>query len=484
MRISLLLLLFSLLTISTEHSYGQNDALVKRLDAATEKLRDNQQLKHASLGIAVIDVASGRLLKTSNASSSLIPASLMKVPTTATALQVLGEDYRFTTELCYSGSIQNGVLNGDLLIIGGGDPSLGGGRPNSALDLSALLARWADAVEAAGISSIKGNVVGEESLAPGAEPSPYWQWNDIGNYYGAGAGGLIINENKYTLKLQRTANVGGKPKVVSYNPDPGQLRWTNLLTSGASNSGDQSYIFGAPGTMDRVIRGTIPAGKGIFKVKGSLPAPAKHAADWLAEALEDRGIDISGDAVAANIPSARQSATSIDLYESPTLKDLVKQTNFKSLNLFAEALFNALGRHWGLANDPEKIGDRIVEYWENKGLDTDGWQQLDGSGLTMRNMITPLQLTQVLQLSAGTSVPNSLPRVGQEGTVKGVLRNQTAAARIRAKSGTLARSKGFCGYAETTNGRQLAFTIIANNFTGKDKTLRAALGEWLSALVE
>lgn len=484
MRISLLLLLTTFLSLNADYAAGQNEALVKRLDAATTKLRSNDQLKHAALGIAVLDVESGRILKTSNASSSLIPASLMKVPTTATALKVFGEDYRFTTELCYSGSIQDGVLNGDVLIIGGGDPSLGGGRPSGALDLDALLARWADAIQRAGIKSIKGNIVGEESLAPGAEPSPYWQWNDIGNYYGAGAGGLIINENKYTLRLQRTANVGGKPKVVSYDPDPGQLRWTNLLTSGASNSGDQSYIFGAPGTMDRVIRGTIPAGKGTFKVKGSLPNPAKHAADWLAEVLEDRGIEVSGDAIAASIPSARTTATSIDSYESPPLKELVKQTNFKSVNLFAEALFNALGRHWGISDDPEKVGERIVEYWEERGLDTDGWQQLDGSGLTMRNMITPLQMTQVLQFSAASAIPSSLPRVGKEGTVRGVLRNQTSAARIRAKSGTLARSKGFCGYVETSDGKQIAFTIIANNFTGKDKTLRVALGEWMSALVE
>jgi len=463
---------------------GQNEALIKRLDAATETLRSNEQLKRAHLGIAVIDIESGRLLKTVNASSSLVPASLMKVPTTATAINVLGEDYRFTTELCYSGTLSNGVLTGDILIIGGGDPSLGGGRPNGALGLDALLARWADAIQQAGISSIKGNIIGEESLAPGAEPSPYWQWNDIGNYYGAGAGALIINENKYTLKLQKTARVGDKPKILSYDPDPGQLRWTNLLSSGTPNSGDQSYIFGAPGTMDRVIRGTIPAGKGVFKVKGSLPDPARHAADWLAEVLEDRGINVSGDAIAASRVGAKRSATSLDTYESPTLKELVKQTNFKSLNLFAEAFFNALGRHWKIENNPAEVGDRIVEYWRGRGLHTDGWEQLDGSGLTMRNMITPLQMTQLLQLSANSTIPSSLPRVGKEGTVRGVLRNQTSAARIRAKSGTLARSKGFCGFAETSDGRQIAFTLIANNFTGKDRTLRVALGEWMSALVE
>jgi len=99
-------------------------------------------------------------------------------------------------------------------------------------------------------------------------------------------------------------------------------------------------------------------------------------------------------------------------------------------------------------------------------------------------MITPLLMSQFLQLNASSAIPSSLPRVGKEGTVRGVLRNQVAATRIRAKSGTLARSKGFCGYAETSDGKQLAFTVVANNFTGKDKALRVLLGEWMSALVK
>lgn len=484
MRIPPFILLLLLLPFAIQPSAAQSSTLSAQLDAATKKLLANSQLAHASVGIAVIDVESGRLLKSVNPSTSIIPASLMKVVTTATALDVFGEEFRFTTELCHTGTVTNGVLNGDLLIIGGGDPSLGGGRPDGALALDALLDRWATAIQAAGITHIQGDIIGEESLSPGADPSPYWQWNDIGNYYGAGAGALMINENKYALLLQRTANVGDKPKILSYDPDPGQLRWTNLLTSGASNSGDQSYIFGAPGTMDRVIRGTIPAGKGTFKVKGSLPDPAKHTADWLAEVLAGRGITISGEAIAASRPGIQSSATSLDVYQSPTLKQLVKQTNFRSLNLFAEAFYAALGRHWGVAADPAEIGERIVAHWKGKGLNTDGWEQLDGSGLTMRNMITPLQLTQLLQLAASSAIPQSLPQVGKEGTVRGVLRNQVAAARIRAKSGTLARSKGFCGYAETTDGKQIAFTVVANNFTGKDKTLRVALGEWMSALVE
>ena len=473
MRVLLLLLL----TLATLFASGQT-----ALDAATERLLRDEQLAHATLGIAVVDANTGQLVKSLNASKSLVPASLMKVPTTATALSVLGEDYRFTTQLCYSGRIIDGTLEGDLHIVGGGDPTLGGGRPEGALDLDELLARWVAAVRQAGIRAVSGRVIGNESLDPGAEPSPYWQWNDIGNYYGAGPGALVINENKFALRLQRTANVGGKPKIIGYEPNPGELRWTNKLTSGSPGSGDQSYIFGAPGTYDRVIRGTIPAGKGTYKVKGSLPQPALHAAQWLTEALEQGGIAVGGEAGATSslLPS---SAAVIDTYRSPRLADIAKLTNFRSVNLFAEALYAALGREWNTTDAPSEIGERLVDYWSSIGIATDGWEQVDGSGLSMRNMITPAQLAEVIRRSPAGFRQN-LPRVGKEGTVRGLNRGVAGADRVRAKSGTLKRARGFCGYATTSAGRELAFAIVVNNYTGSGRQLRRKMGRWMMGLAE
>ena len=246
----------------------------------------------------------------------------------------------------------------------------------------------------------------------------------------------------------------------------------------------RATFFGAPGTYDRVIRGTIPAGKGVYKVEGSLPQPALHAATWLTEALESRGISVGSEARAANLPDAATTATTLDTYASPPLSELVQLTNFRSVNLFAEAFYAELGRRWGQPDDPSAIGERLVKEWSSKGLDTDGWEQVDGAGLGMRNMITPLQMAQVLQLSAKSGLRESLPRVGVEGTVRSVLRGQPRAARIRAKSGTLMRSRGFAGYATTADGRELAFVVMANNFTGSGSGLRVKLGKWMSALVE
>ena len=474
-----LLLLFLLFSLSLKPAIAQT-----KLNTATEKLIQNKALAFGSLGIAVVDVRTGEILKAVNANRSFVPASLMKVPTTAMALDVLGSDFRFETQLCYTGTIREGTLDGDLIIVGGGDPSLGAGRPANALSLDELFARWTEAVSKAGIVRITGNVIGEESIAPGAEPSPYWQWNDIGNYYGAGAGGLMINENMYELKLKQTPLPGQQPTIVELSPDPGALRWTNELISGPTNSGDESYIFGAPGTLDRVIRGSIPAGKGTFTVKGSLPNPALHTAQWLTEALKNKGISVNGVAKAESIPEIAVSATQLDSYLSPPLVELAKLTNFRSVNLYAEAFYEALGRTWGTSPDPALIGERMVEEWEKKGVAADGFEQVDGSGLGMRNLITPLELATILRLSSTAEFEETLPMVSKEGTVGGLLRGKIKASNIRAKSGTLMRSRGFCGYALAADGRKLAFVIIANNYSIRHKTLRNDLAEWMLALVE
>ena len=153
----LLLALISLFSFSAEvETGGQDSTTGSKLDEATERLLRDEQLAHASLGIAVVDLATGQIVKTVNASRSLVPASLMKITTTATALEVLGAEHRFETQLCYTGQIVDGTLNGDVLMVGAGDPSLGGGRPDGVPDLDALLNRWADAVAKAGIRAISG----------------------------------------------------------------------------------------------------------------------------------------------------------------------------------------------------------------------------------------------------------------------------------------------------------------------------------------
>lgn len=462
-------------------------AFEQRIARATAQLLADPLLRTATVGLAVVDVESGRVLSEHRGGKSAVPASALKLTTTATALAVLGSEYKFETQLCYTGRIIGEELRGDLVVVGGGDPTLGAGRPEGALELDALLARWVGAVRAAGIRRITGGVVADESLQPGAEPNANWQWDDIGNYYGAGAGALIIRENAYDLRLTRTARQGARPAIASVTPGGIPLTWTNLLRSGAPNSGDQAYIFGAPGTYERVVRGTIPAGRGTFKIKGSLPDPASAAATWLREALVEGGVEVAGEASAAQ--SRVATAGTLDTYYSPRLVDIAQLTNFKSVNLYAEALYRALGRRWQTlaadgSPDDGATGERLVDYWTERGVDGAGWTQNDGSGLSPKNQITPLQLARVLRAAADYGLPATVPRVGSEGTVRRLLRGDARAKRLRAKSGTLSNVRALAGYATRADGTEVAFVAVVNNHGGKGSRIRRALAEWMAVLAE
>ena len=371
----------------------------KKLATATAALVDNPLLRNATIGLAVVDVATGRLIEAHQGTRSIVPASLMKLTTTATALAALGPNFRFQTDLCYTGSIVDGELRGDIVIVGGGDPTLGSDRTAGALSLEGILSRWVTAVQAVGIRNITGRVIADESLLPGAKPPPSWGWDDIGNYYGAGAGGLNIHDNYYTVRLQRSSKVGNQPIITGTEPANLPIRWTNDLVCAPSGTGDQSYIFGAPGSYDRIIQGTIPVGRGTYGVKGSLPDPAASAAMWLTDALTAAGITVVGDPATSEV--AVSTSGQLDTYFSPSLGAIAQTTNFNSVNLYAEALYNALAARWGTSGDGEATGDKLIDYWLDRGVPSAGWAQVDGSGLATANLITPLQLAQVLRKSVG-----------------------------------------------------------------------------------
>lgn len=486
-RIALAGLSLALLSGLSPKLVAQDTAFQRRVERATAKLLGTPLLETATVGLAVVEVESGRVVSEHRGGKSAVPASALKLTTTATALAVLGSQYKFETQLCYTGRIIGDELRGDLVIVGGGDPSLGAGRPDGALELDALLARWVAAVRAAGIRRITGGVVADESLLPGAEPNANWQWDDIGNYYGAGAGAIVIRENAYELRLTRTARRGGRPAIASVTPAGVPITWTNLLRSGAANSGDQAYIFGAPGTYERVVRGTIPAGRGIFKIEGSLPDPAAAAARWLRDALAEEGVAVVGESRTAQ--SRVASTGTLDTYYSPRLADLVRVTNYKSVNLFAEALYRALGARWQAlapdgSPDDAATGERLVAFWAERGVDAEGWTQNDGSGLSPKNQIAPLQLARVLRAADAYGLREAVPEVGAEGTVRRLLRGDARARRLRAKSGTLSNVRALAGYATRVNGTELAFAAVVNNHAGEGARVRRALAEWMAVLAE
>ena len=464
-----------------------------RLAAAVDALNRDPDMQGASWSLTVLDAATGAELLSQDPHRNLATASTMKVLTTATALAVLGADYRFPTRLAYSGSLREGVLTGDLYVQGSGDPSLGSDRFGEAGLPSQLLHDWSGRIQAAGIREIRGRIIGDDRYFSTQITPGEWPWEDMGNYYGAGASGLNYRENYYRLDLKPGPQAGAATQVLRTEPALPEIRFVNELLTGAPGSGDQAYIYGAPYTALRYLRGTIPAGRSVFSIKGSLPDPAHLLATDLQEELAACGITTSGGATTTrrliqageNLPAG---LTPVHTHLSPPLHELVRETNMESLNLYAEALARAAAVARGEVGASEPAMALIQAYWQQQGVATDRMYLRDGAGLAPGNALSTYQLAQVLvkarRAPYGEALYASLPVAGRSGTLKGMLKGTAAEGRLRAKSGYIAGVRGYAGYVTTVEGRELAFVMLANYYSCSAAAMRRKFETLMVRLAE
>ena len=224
-------------------------------------LFEKPNYRNATFGIQVIDAETGNELFSRNSEKLMIPASVLKIITSATALEILGTDYRFKTRIGYMGNIQNNILNGDLVIISGGDPTLG----SAYFPGKDFLKEWAGKIREAGIRKITGNIVLDESNYESEELPPTWIWGDIGNYYGAYFDSYTNHDNLFTITF-KSGNAGEQTEIISTSPEIEGLKIENQVVASENNI-DDAYVYGSPFDKNRVIRGTIPKGKESFYEK-------------------------------------------------------------------------------------------------------------------------------------------------------------------------------------------------------------------------
>ena len=445
------------------------------------------ELSGATVAVDVIDVATGKRVAAYQPGKALIPASTQKLITTAAAYDLLGPGHRFTTDLVYTGQLADGALRGDVYILGGGDPTLASPYMDGVPRLNALIDRWRAAIAAAGITHIEGRIIGDDSYFGTDGASSGWPWADLGNYYGAGAYGLNINENSYKLDLLQRGNEGATPMVQGTRPRVPGLAIANELRSGPRGSGDQAYIFAAPFSDLAIVRGTIPIGSKRFTIRGSLPDPALFAAGSLATALAAAGIAVALPAeTSRTVGTGRFRATTrLDRYASPTLEEIVARTNLRSVNLYAEALLREMNKARG--GKPESLSSTevITDWLKTKGVATGTAQLVDGSGLATRNFFSPAMMTALLRTQADNAGwRKSIPLAGRTGSLRGYLKGRTAAGRLWAKSGSVNAVRCYAGYATGPDGRELAFAIMVNNYTSGGSRLRNWMLELMNALCE
>ena len=449
-------------------------------------------MRGASFSLVVKDVQEGRTVYSYDTDRLQSPASVLKTVATATALEILGEDYRYPTTLEYDGILENGTLEGNLYIKGSGDPSLG--SSHFAPGQNKFLSTWIAALQKAGIKHITGSVISDESIFDTEGVSIKWLREDMGNYYAPGSYGISIFDNMYKLSLQ-TGAAGTRPVLKGTEPDIPFIRFKNYLKA-APVSSDSAYIIGAPLDDVRYLYGVLPANREAYVLKGDIPDPALYLARYLTDQLQQKGIRVDGSPscyrieVEENRWKKGERKEIVTTY-SPTLREIASVCNHVSHNLYADALVKTVGLQYKPRRN-EMIssfgrGVQVVkEYWEKKGLDVFPLRMNDGSGLAPADKVSAGFMGELLAYMATESAVSeafiaSLPQAGIEGSVRNFLKGSKLQGKARLKSGGITGVRSYAGYI-TEDGKTYAVAIFSNNYSCPMNRMTGALEKLLLQL--
>lgn len=461
-RLALLLSLFSIVVLGQKTIDWQSDQDMGLAHASYlfQKVDDNQ---------IVAEYQSEKLLN---------PASTIKLITSLIYLEKKGDKSQFSTSVYYQGKIEkDGTLKGNIIIQGSGDPSFGSERYGNKNSLSKRTSEIVKAIQYAGITCIDGDIIVDESYY-GSDCTPHtWTYNDLGNYYASGIWGLNVNENAYSLSFRRGSKKGGKLDLDQISPPIPGLYFKNELTLNAPNSGDQSYIFCAPYQYQAHIRGTLPAGKGKFSIRGAIPDAPLFFVQHLQTSLEINNIKSNRAKVSYDAISKDKQ---IWTHKGVPAKMQVKSAIEKSINLYCEAFLKELGN-----GDREK-GTRVIEEYllREKLIDNSrAFQQRDGSGLSQRNFISTRTmvgfLAHQLDRMGSDKLYPLLARNGYDGTLASAFLSKNLKGKIYGKSGSMGGVRAYAGFLKARSGDTIAFSVMVNNYTVSSRTIIAKIEKLL-----
>ena len=428
------------------------------------------------MSVLVQNLQTGEVIDSYRAENVVPPASVMKLLTTGAALEILGPGFRFPTILEYTGSIENGVLHGDLYIHGSCDPSLGWKGK------TAFLSQWVKAVQKAGIRQIDGAVIADMTMLDGEAQNPGWLCEDAGNYYAPGIFGLNYYGNTMNIVL-KSGEVGSTATVVGTEPKVEDVYFINRIRCDKI-SYDGAFVSGIPYSRERYLTGSVPSNLGTFGVKGDIPNPGLLLARHLTARLREAGVEVKRDAT--YLPDYNPlipGRTEIYTHYSEPLTEILKETNRNSNNLYAEALFRYLGTRYTLPGTIHNSQDLLRDYWRRRGVNIQNAIIKDGCGLAPQDAVSAKALVQLLTVMAHS--PNkeawlaSLPTSGQTGTLKSLCPQTRLDGKIHAKSGTIAGTKNFAGYIDLPNGETWVFAILINSAPGKAKNIQNVIQQYL-----
>jgi D-alanyl-D-alanine carboxypeptidase/D-alanyl-D-alanine-endopeptidase (penicillin-binding protein 4) len=439
----------------------------------------------------VKDAQTGKVVLSFNSDKRLIPGSTLKLFVTAAALSELGPEHRFVTVLHHDGVVAAGRLKGSLVLRGGGDPTLGSDLARGGKPMEGVFAGWRKALADKGIDSVEGGVLADNSIFEGTPIPGSWGWEDSGNYYAAPADGLSINDNLYRLSLNVGARVGEPAAVLRVEPEVPDLVLDNRLTIGPTEAGDNGFIHNVPGSYRPVLRGSVPAGAREFVIKGALPEPALFAAQAFASYLKKSGVRVLGQARLSDGPVPVDEAKVLARTESVPLREIVRVTNKRSFNFYAEMLSRAIALRQGRPGSVEGAGAAVNAFLRSAGIPAEAVRLADACGLSRLDLATAAALTDVLVFMSKSPAFSdyqdslvfpgdleSFSRFKEKG--KGTLLESS----LRIKTGSLSGARSYAGYLKTKSGRLLAFAFIVDHYAGSARDIEKLHADLLLDLAQ
>lgn len=439
-----------LLVVSGSHS----QTVSQKIQKAFQQFEADSQLKHAISSLYVVDASTGQVVFDKNSQVGLAPASTQKIITSVTAFEILGKDFRYRTSIALD---QTGG-NNNLHIYGNGDPTLGSWRWINTSEYE-IKKRWVKALQATKLKKIdfvffETNGWQNETIPDG------WIWQDIGNYYGAGAEVFNWRENQFDIILKSGERVGDKVQVVKTVPFVYNLQFESLLRSAAKGTGDNAYVYYPLSKHRGLIRGTIPVGENSFTISAALPSASQQFFKTLIDTLKTVSIKMPDETVLI-LPAKNHTPNVSTLHTeySPPLDSIIYWFNKKSINLYGEALIKTFGiEKKGFASTDSGVSV-VRDFWKNKGLDENELNIYDGSGLSPLNRVTTHAQVEILKYAKTKEwfslFYNSLPEYNG----------------MKMKSGTISDVKGFCGYHKSKDGKEYIFSFLVNNYSDRSSVL-------------
>jgi D-alanyl-D-alanine carboxypeptidase/D-alanyl-D-alanine-endopeptidase (penicillin-binding protein 4) len=443
---------------------------VERLRADILLSTQGPGVQRGAWAVAVHSLDRDERLVDLNARTLLVPASIAKLVAVASAAETVGWDYRFDTVVLANGPIVDGTLRGDLIVVGSGDPSIGG---RAGEDLTA----WVDAVKAAGVRRIDGRIIGDDDAIEDARPQLAWAWDDLGYTAGALFGALNLGENRMVVTISPGA-AAGAPTTLAVEPHASDRPIANRTVTAAPGTAQLIWPEQRPGEPFLTIAGTIAPGSAQARLNIAVGNPTFWFASVLRNRLLREGIEVTGapwDVDDLPAPLDRSAATPIFTHRSAPLSAIVQPLLKDSINLYAEAALRLNARGTVPATNDAALA-ALRSRFEAWGIPPDGQQIVDGSGLSRRNTISADAVVAVLQRMRDVApFVSALPVAGVDGSLESRMLQTPAAGNVRAKTGTMSNIRSLAGYATTRDGERLTFVVVTNNFEGSGAQANQAI---------